>query len=165
MKRSPKYFHTTPLMLLLFFFSGLFVAVATPSISQDLPEKESYKGSGILDGMIFVGKLGPAGKPADVSDSFVFRDGMFVSIECEKNCNYPARPYFTRYVDNTIEFISETRCPDKDAKIVWRGTIEDGEINGVFTWTISRWYWTVVKDFVFSGKLAPGNKGIAAKHR
>ena len=115
---------------------------------------EDVPGSGILDGMTFSGELGPFDKPADVNDTLIFKDGTFVSTECEKNCHYPARPYFTRQTGDKVEFISETRCPYKDAKIVWRGTVDNGSIEGVYTWTISRWYWTVEKDFKFTGTLA-----------
>lgn len=134
---------------------------SSDSLANEQRGPETITGSGILDGMTFTGKLGPAGKPADVDDTFVFKDGMFVSMECEKNCNYPARPYFARNVEDTVEFISETRCPDNDAKIIWKGSIENNTIQGVFTWTISRWYWTVQKDFRFSGRLSSENQPIA----
>jgi len=129
-------------------------------------EKEKVKvadisGSGMLDGMSFSSKLGPAGKPADVDDILVFQNGMFVSKECEIRCNYPARPYYVRPLGDKIAFISETRCPDKDAKIVWRGTVDQEKIQGVYTWTISRWYWTVEKEFWFSGNLTQQSEPIA----
>jgi hypothetical protein len=118
--------------------------------------------SGTLDGMTFSAELGPVGKPADVKDTLVFANGTFVSTECERRCGYPARPYFVRQVGDGIEFISETRCPDKDAKIVWRGTVDDGTIKGVFTWTTVRWYWTIEKEFSFEGTLVEGAKPIAS---
>jgi hypothetical protein len=111
-------------------------------------------GSGILDGMRFASELGPEGKPSDVKDTLVFADGLFVSMECERRCNYPARPYFVRQNGDRVEFVSETRCPDKDAKIVWRGTVDEDSISGTFTWTIARWYWTIEKEFWFEGTRA-----------
>ena len=111
-------------------------------------------GSGILDGMTFASELGPDGKPADVMDTLVFANGLFVSAECERRCNYPAHPYFVRQNGDKIEFLSETRCPDKDAKIVWRGTVDEDTIQGTFTWTVARWYWTIEKEFWFKGTLA-----------
>ena len=110
--------------------------------------------NGPLDGMTFVGALGPDGKPKDIPDTFVFENGTFVSKECELNCKYPARPYFVRVNGEKTEFISETQCPYKDAKIVWRGTVEGDTIKGKSTWVVNRWYWTVENTFEFEGKLA-----------
>ncbi len=120
-------------------------------------------GSGTLDGLIFSGELGPLGRPADVKDKLVFADGMFVSKECEKRCNYPARPYFVRQRGEKVEFISETQCPTKDAKIVWRGTVENESISGEATWTVNRWYWKVEKKFWFEGTLADPATSTASK--
>jgi len=118
-------------------------------------------GFGILDGMTFASELGPEGKPSDVKDTLVFADGLFVSMECERRCNYPARPYFVRQNGDKIEFVSETRCPDKDARIVWHGTVEDDTISGTFTWTVARWYWTIEKEFWFEGTLAEPDTPVA----
>lgn len=109
--------------------------------------------AGPLDGLTFVGALGPSGKPKDTADRFVFENGTFVSKECELRCEYPARPYFTRVDGDRIEFISETRCPYKDATIVWRGTVENGRISGHSSWMARRWYWTVETTFEFEGEL------------
>ena len=108
---------------------------------------------GPLDGLTFRGAVGPDGKPKDISDTFVFENGTFVSKECELRCKYPARPYFVRTSGNKTEFISETKCPYKDAKIVWRGTVEGDSIKGKSTWVVKRWYWTVENTFEFEGKL------------
>lgn len=114
--------------------------------------EEAFEGP--LDGLTFVGALGPDGKPKDIPDSFVFENGTFVSKECELKCKYPARPYFVRINGEKTEFISETQCPYKDAKIVWRGTVEGDTIKGRSTWVVKRWYWTVENTFEFEGKLA-----------
>jgi len=108
---------------------------------------------GPLDGMTFIGALGPDGKPKDVNDVFVFENGTFVSKECELRCEYPARPYFVRINDTKTEFISETKCPYKDAKITWRGVVEGDTVKGKSTWVAKRWYWTVETTFEFEGQL------------
>lgn len=108
---------------------------------------------GPLDGMTFTGALGPDGKPKDTPDTFVFESGTFVSKECELRCKYPARPYFIRTNGNKTEFISETKCPYKDAKIIWRGSVEGDTISGKSTWIVKRWYWTIENTFEFEGKL------------
>ena len=139
---------------------SLAVAIVTLAIGWTsqiyAAESDTVEGdvSGPLDGMTFVGALGPDGKPKDIQDTFVFENGTFVSKECELNCKYPARPYFVRVNGEKTEFISETQCPYKDAKIVWRGTVEGDTIKGKSTWVVKRWYWTVENTFEFEGKLA-----------
>lgn len=122
--------------------------------AQDNSELIQESIAGPLDGMTFLGAVGPKGKPKDIPDSFVFENGNFVSKECELRCKYPARPYFVRLNGTATEFISETKCPYKDAKIVWRGTIEGDIIKGKSTWVVKRWYWTIENSFEFEGKLA-----------
>ena len=116
--------------------------------------------TGPLDGLTFQGALGPDGKPKDIPDMFVFENGTFVSKECELRCKYPASPYYVRVNGDKTEFISETRCPYKDARIVWRGTIEGDRIKGRSTWVVNRWYWTVENTFEFEGKLV--EKGLTS---
>ena len=133
----------------------LFMPGATAADSTTAQDDTSRVIAGPLDGLSFVGALGPSGKPKDIVDRFVFENGTFVSKECELRCEYPARPYFTRVDGDRIEFISETRCPYKDASIIWRGTVENGRIRGYSSWTARRWYWTVESTFEFEGELAP----------
>lgn len=132
------------------------VVLAGWSDSLQATDSESVNAdiSGPLDGMTFIGALGPDGEPKDIPDTFVFENGTFVSKECELNCKYPARPYFVRVDGTKTEFISETQCPYKDAKIVWRGTVDGDTIKGKSTWVVKRWYWTVENTFEFEGKLA-----------
>lgn len=110
-------------------------------------------GRGPLDGLVFGGMLGPAGKPKDVEDVFVFEGGTFVSKECELRCDYPARPYEATRTESGWSFTSTTRCPYKDATIVWTGTVTGDRISGVATWTMRRWYWTQTRDFTFEARL------------
>lgn len=122
---------------------------------------QNGEGSGVLDGMSFSSELGIAGEPGDIDDRLIFRDGLFVSTECDRRCGYPAQPYYTRRVGDRIEFVSEARCLHKDATLLWRGVVEDGTISGTFTWTLNRWYWTLEKEFWFKGKLTESSAPIA----
>ena len=131
---------------------GLALASNSESIATSSNETLTMA-DGPLDGLKFRGAIGLDGKAKDIPDLFVFEDGNFVSKECELRCKYPARPYFVRKVDNKTEFISETRCPYKDAAIIWRGTIEGDTIRGKSTWIVKRWYWTLEDTFEFEGKL------------
>jgi len=142
----------------------VFAETATsPPTNDSVIEQKS--GSGLLDGMTFDSELGPVGEPADIEDTLVFENGMFVSTECERRCNYPASPYFVRKNGATTEFVSETRCLINDATIVWRGVVEDGQIQGVATWTSSRWYWTVVREIAFSGMITDGGLPLSSANQ
>jgi len=139
---------------------GVLICVGAmfPLVSHSAQEghsntSDSVAGSGILDGLIFTSKNGQYGKPGDHTDTLVFKDGTFVSTDCEKKCNYPAQAYFTRRLGEKIEFISETRCLTQDAEIVWRGTVDGNNIEGTYSWRSSRWYWTIEKEFWFKGSL------------
>ena len=152
--RPLKYVLTIGLLLAILIGGWFVSSEATKPLQAKKIETTERGGSGILDGMTFVGKLGPVGKPADAQDDLIFTNGMFMSIECDRRCGYPAGPYFVRRVGDKIEFVSESNCTYKNAKISWRGTIENDTLKGGFTWTTKRWYWTIEKEFWFEGKLS-----------
>ncbi len=137
---------------------GVSVFDSTHSVAE---EANKTMDQASLDGMTFTAALGPDGKLKDVEDRFVFANGTFVSKECELRCEYPARPYFVRMSGDGTEFLSETKCPYKDATIVWRGTVKGDAIEGVATWTIKRWYWSIEKKYSFSGKLERSTPALA----
>jgi len=125
-------------------------------------EASEVSSSGILDGMTFAGSMDPVGEMSAVDDTFVFENGSFASTECDKRCGYPARPYYVRHVGDEIEFVTQSHCLYKDARIAWRGTIKDGTLRGVSTWTVNRWYWTIEKDYVFEGTLVESTGPVAS---
>lgn len=135
---------------------------APQSARSVLAETANQEGAGVLDGMSFSSELGLAGESGDIDDRLVFEDGLFVSTECDRRCGYPPQPYFTRQVGDRIEFTSIAHCTYKDATIVWQGTVEDGAIKGIFTWTVNRWYWTIEKEFWFEGELAEASTPVAS---
>jgi hypothetical protein len=119
--------------------------------------------TGPLDGMTFSGVIGSPGDPTRTKDKFVFSKGKFVSTECVKVCGYHAGSYFIRERDGKTEFLSVSHCTYKDAKIVWRGTIDNGIVKGESTWTVKRWYRTVEKKLLFEGKLVNASTPVAGK--
>jgi len=163
MIRQPKIVLAIGILLSAFSGAWLVLAPAANPVYAEKAEPAMIDGSAILDGMTFTSDVGPLGKPANVTDALVFQNGMFVSKECERRCGYPPAPYFVRHLGDKTEFISETRCPGKDATIVWRGTVDDGTVKGVFTWTSARWYWTIEKEFWFEGTLADADVPIASE--
>ena len=117
----------------------------SPTITVDLPR-------GPLDGQSFTGEFGPIGKAADGTDSWVFQNGSFLSKSCLE-CGFPQSVYSSESGPGVVDFTTTTSCPVSDAEIVWEGTVKNGKIEGVFTWTKKRWYRTVQKRFWFKGRL------------
>jgi len=117
------------------------------------PAQEPAGTHSVLDGRSFVGEIGPVGEAAFTKDVWEFRDGTFVSKECQERCGYPRSPYWVRFQEDAVQFRSKSTCPDTEATIVWKGVVKGDRIEGTFTWTRERWYWTVQKDFWFEGRL------------
>ncbi len=142
----------TPLLLFIFLLNTIGYLKAADIV----PTAKQSSGTpqiSILEGKSFAGELGLSGKPASATDLLIFNNGMFVSKGCERRCGYTAAEYRMRAVGDHFEVISETPCLESDATILWRGTVKGDEIEGTFTWTNRRWYWTFEKEFWFKGKL------------
>lgn len=105
-----------------------------------------------LDGRTFKGEIGEIGGDSFSDDTWVFEDGLFASMECQK-CGFPKGAYTVTREGDAIHFRTETTCPVTDAALVYTGTVQDGRIKGTYTWTKERWYWTIEKDFWFEGEL------------
>ena len=107
----------------------------------------------VLEGKSFSGQLGGPDIAPGSTDIIEFQDGRFISKECQKRCGYTDGPYWVRSDGDAVQFKAETPCLEANATIVWNGTVKDSEVEGTFTWTSERWYWTVEKEFSFKGKL------------
>jgi len=151
--RQRKYALAFIVCLLVLAGGWFFAANPTKPGQAQNAEPAQSSGSGVLDGTTFSGKVTVNGKPLDVIEKWVFAHGAFESTECALRCNYPRAPYFVRKLGEGIEFISESHCLDRNAKIVWRGIIDDETVKGTMTWTIVRWYWTIERSFHFEGML------------
>ncbi len=112
------------------------------------------KGVGDLDGLTFKTELKPQGKSGAIRDAMFFRDGQFLSLECEDRCNYPASAYYARATETGHEFMVEAWCPTKESTMVWRGQIVGETVSGTVTWSVKRFYWTVGTVLEFSGSIA-----------
>jgi len=141
--------------LLSFQFAMPVSAPPVETVEADVP--------GPLDGMTFAGAIGTPSEQNRIRDRFVFSNGKFFSTECVKTCGYHAGSYFVRKRDGRTEFLSVSRCTFKDAKIEWRGTIQDGVVKGESIWTVKRWYRTIEKRLVFEGRLDERPVPVAGK--
>ena len=149
-----------------FLAAALLIASLWPSVptarAGDMSHRESTVTGepSMLDGQVFSGTVGAMGKETRSSDTWIFEDGTFRSLQCE-DCGFPRGVYQTLREGDKISFVAETPCPVTDARIVWRGTIEDGHIKGVYTWTRKRWYRTIEKEFWFEGTLGRSAQAAA----
>ena len=148
---SPRRFVLAALGALAF----MCVPAGPASAGEMAPTDSTVTGvPSILDGQVFSGEMGALGKAARSTDTWIFEDGTFMSMQCEK-CGFPRGVYRTERDGERISFVAETPCPRTDARIVWRGTVENDRIEGVYTWTKTRWYRTIEKEFWFEGTLVP----------
>lgn len=84
----------------------------------------------LLDGRVFLVDLGPKGKSADEKDDVVtFRDGRFHSRFCDKY-SFGTGAYEAAAEGGAVVFATETSS-DKEGRLVWKGRIESGAIEGV----------------------------------
>lgn len=139
-------------------FAGIGAAWAGNMQRPEGAMMGAVRSPGPLDGQTFSGELGPIGKPADATDSWVFQDGWFLSKSCLE-CGFPRSGYSAEVRNGEVAFTTKTNCPVSDAVIVWEGTVRGREIEGVYTWTKKRWYRTVRKQFWFKGTLEDAAAG------
>ena len=104
------------------------------STQSDTRQSSTYPLTSVLDGKSFSGKLAGPGIDSGSTDVVVFKDGMFVSEECQKRCGYTDGPYWIRSNgEGGVQFKAETPCLEADANIVWNGIVRGDEIEGTFT--------------------------------
>lgn len=145
-----------PAVVMLLLVAG--TAAAGNMTQTGMPPPALDRDPGPLDGQVFIGEFGPIGKPANGTDKWIFADGGFRSESCVE-CGFPENVYTSAAGSGGTRFSSTTGCPVSDAVIVWEGTVKDGEIDGVFTWTKKRWYRTIRKQYWFKGKIEDSNFG------
>lgn len=105
-------------------------------------------GRGPLDGMIFVGKIGPEGKP-DFDEELHFNNGHFWSKNCIV-CGYQPSVYWVRTVGESIHFHGEL-LSDSGSRFRYTGRVTGDRIKVTVRWTKSRWYWSIDRTLIFEG--------------
>ena len=109
-----------------------------------------------LDGKTFVAQSGEKGKQASNNDTFVFRDGRFLSEGCSP-FGFGDAPYQATVDGATVRFHAETHSPTH-GKMVWDGIVKDNAIEATSIWTRERWYWKIRKEYWFRGQLKYENR-------
>ena len=104
-----------------------------------------------LDGRTFVTQSGEKGKLASKKDTFVFRDGRFLSETCTPY-GFGDAPYQATVDGATVRFHAETHSPTH-GKMVWDGIVKNNDIEATSIWTRERWYWKIKKEYWFRGQM------------
>lgn len=139
--------------IVLLSFVLLFGTAPTKSFGLD--EK---MGRGILDGMVFSGKISQSGQKG-FDDKLSFSDGRFWSEICVQ-CGFKPGKYWTRSVDGNVHFIGEME--GDYGTFNYEGLIVDDEIQVRVVWKKSRWYWTSSRTLSFQGNAMPQSKPLSA---
>ena len=108
-------------------------------------------GAGPLDGMIFVGEIGPADSP-DFAEELHFNQGLMWSKMCMR-CGFQPAPYWTRRVGDAIHVIGELTGASGSV-FRYDGMIEGDRAEVTVRWTKARWYWRIDRTLVFRGTRA-----------
>jgi len=116
-------------------------ATATPSAAPTV---------NLLDGRTFVTQSGEKGKQASKKDTFVFRDGRFLSEACSPY-GFGDAPYQATVDGATVRFHAETHSPTH-GKMVWDGIVKNNAIEATSIWTRERWYWKIKREYWFRGQ-------------
>lgn len=125
----------------------LGTGAATMTVMKDdvadfaVPENNWSLGSE-LDGRTFDIVAAETGSDDVLTDSLVFRDGTFQSVNCQTYCDFGWTAYQTEVIGDVVHFTATTRCPDAPHTVVWYGTVTGDALTIAGTWTTRRWYWT-----------------------
>lgn len=127
--------------------------LADRSGPADSPPAPVVAASGPLDGLAFAGTFGPAGEPADLTDTLYFADGRFWSENCVP-CGFAPGIYWVRYGDEGTHFRGRLQSP-QSGRFTYEGVVrDDGRIVVDINWRKDRWYWSIDRDFRFVGEAA-----------
>ena len=159
-RRSPRLCRLVFGCMATLLMTGFGVAIAGDMAPSDPAVTIGNAPPAELDGLTFNGEFGILGQDTRGNDTWIFEKGGFTSMSCVE-CGYPQNIYSTHEENGVVKFLTRTNCPVSDAQIVWEGTVSDGRIEGIYTWTQRRWYRTIEKQFWFKGTLH--NEATAGK--
>ncbi len=139
-------------------------AATVSVLNQDIPDLAipagDWQPGSALDGMAFAVSGFDAKSGAEMTDQVLFRDGTFLSVDCENYCNFGWSDYETKVVDGVTHITTTALCPDAPHTVVWHATLDGDTIDIDVTWTTRRWYWTNQIVIQGTGVAVPG--GVAA---
>lgn len=104
-----------------------------------------------VEHLVFSGITGTVGMDAHHDDQLVFTAGEFHSRECEKLGFGKSRVEIAR-ADDGIRF-SAVNVSEEYGTLTWNGSIRDGVIEARYVWKKERLFWTIEREYWFSGEV------------
>lgn len=142
---------TLPLAVIRTALAMALAFLGLMALAQPSPPQLVGNASGVLDGMVFAGLIGPRGDP-DVNDELHFQDGQFWSSGCVR-CGFKPGAYFVRRVGAGWQFRGE--LAGEGGRFFYNGIVLDGQLRTEIRWVKERWYRTVERDLEFVGTMSP----------
>jgi hypothetical protein len=136
---------------LVLFLMASMPADAARDAENVLVPRDPSSSSNLLDGKTFVAQSGEKGKKASNKDTFVFRNGRFLSEGCNP-WGFGDAPYRATDDGAAIRFHAETRSPTHGT-MVWDGIVRGDAIEATNLWTRDRWYWKIKREYWYKGQL------------
>ena len=114
------------------------------------------KPSGLLDGHVFKGMIGPSENP-DLPDNLYFQDGQFWSEICTE-CGFMPGAYRAERTEAGIRFTGTLRSEERGL-FEYDGLVDnEGRIEVTIAWSRKRWYWTARREIAFAGYQVPESR-------
>jgi len=123
----------------IFLVISIVGLLTTVSYGVSIGADTVNRNVGIIDGMVFIGHVGPKDGEANGEDEVVFQNGKFLSTSCSKY-GFRSAPYSASQDGDRIVFKAITHSPEH-GKINWEGQIVGNRIEATYLWTKERWYW------------------------
>lgn len=127
------------MMRRIFLFISIMVLMAIGPSLIEIGADTHKPNSGNVDGMVFIGHIGPKGGDANGEDEVVFQNGRFLSTSCSKY-GFGSAPYSASQDGDRIVFKAVTHSPEHGT-INWEGQIVGNRMEATYLWTKERWYW------------------------
>ncbi|MFT6559730.1 hypothetical protein [Sneathiella sp.] len=135
------------------------VLVLFLAFSMFLSSGQSLKADALLDGKVFIGKIGPEEAP-DLPDSLHFKGGYFWSDICTR-CGFQPGVYSSERMENGIAFTGILESESR-GQFKYKGLVRaNGTIEVAIEWERRRWYWTSRREIAFRGVASLSSKTVS----
>ncbi len=134
------------------------LVLGTVCVGSVLARQDAHSsGTGAGDGaaavghLVFDGTTGTVGMGAHHDDQLIFAAGNFHSRECAKLGFEKSRVEIAR--DDAGFHFSAVNVSEKYGTLTWNGSIRDGSIEAHYVWKKERLFWTIEREYWFSGEI------------
>lgn len=134
-------------------------AAAVSVMNEDIPDlvvpEAAWTAGHELDGKSFFINAELDNGATGETDTLVFKDGQFISMDCEEYCNFGLSDYQTWTDGTVIHFTSVAKCRTAPHTVVWHGQVVGDQVSVEMSWTTRRWYWTHQINGIAEGTRLP----------